>query len=666
MTDVPASRTPDGAQAAADTMTDFPVSGLYSAASILRGRDRVLRDPTLLEGFRYWVRESGSRAAVVDGGIVRSYAELNRRSNQLAGLLQKQGARPGVLVGVALPRSVGLVETLLAVVKTGAAYAPLDPDYPAVRLSSMLEQARPRVVVTLESLVPRLPVNVEETRADAPSVLCLDRAGALLERESPDDFPTSATPDDPLYVIFTSGSTGRPKGALVHRRGFANLVEWFCEEFALTHQDRTLLLTSPSFDLTQKNFFGPLLTGGTLVCYPPGPFDLVALTQVIEREGITILNCTPSAFYPLTDALSHDVLRLVVLGGEPIALPRIRPWLERPGQREIANTYGPTECADICAFYRLRRGNVGDLSLPFVPLGEAVPNVQLAVTDEYLHPVPRGEAGELMIGGMGVGLGYLGGSAGDSSGFQPNPLPGVLEGATAYRTGDRVRFSGEGLIEFLGRMDHQVKLRGYRIELPEIEAVLAAHPAVREAAVVLVPSPADPLLTAFYIPQESGRGIPASELREFLASRLAAYMIPAKFCVLEKFPLTPNGKVDRLRLAASPGTDGQPAPSPAPTTTGLEAVIQELWNEALSQNHCGLDDNFFDLGGNSILLAVIHTRLIRRLSRPIPITDLFAHPTIRSLAAHLDGGKAGASIHAIRTRAQKQRAALGAQRAIKK
>lgn len=658
MPSFPGASIIDVGNAAGNQLVNPDDHALSLTASVLRGPNRPLQDLTLLESFRHLAREEGSRKAVIDEDTVLSYETLNRKTNRLARLLQKNGVAPGVLVGVALQRSASLVESLLAVVKAGGAYVPLDPDYPEARLAHMLELAQPRVLITLGRFATRLPVSPKTT------VLQLDASDELLEKETNDDFPSPAGPDDPLYVIFTSGSTGRPKGAIVHRRGFANLLEWFGGEFSIGREDRTLLLSSPSFDLTQKNFFAPLQTGGTLVCYPPGPFDLTKLAGLIERHGITIMNCTPSAFYPLADMIGNGTslssLRLAVLGGEPISIPRVRTWLEQPGRKEIANTYGPTECTDICGFYRLDRENMAAFS--FVPLGKTIPNVQLAVINDELKPVPGGEAGELLIGGIGVGLGYLGDATRTAASFVPNPLPGLLEGPTAYRTGDRVRLLPGGVLEFLGRVDHQVKLRGYRIELPDIENTLAAHPSVREAAVVLVKTASDPVLTAFYILNDPAQPASPGELREFLASRLPEYMVPAKLVALEKFPLTPNGKVDRLQLATLEVIPVSALPS---ASGDIASAIDKLWSDVLGQNAIGHDDNFFDLGGNSIQLATIHARLIKLIGRPVPIIDLFAHPTIRSLAAHLEGngGKSGAD--AINVRAQKQRQALAARRSTK-
>jgi len=613
--------------------------------------------PDLLAGFRDVVRRHPPRIALREGGVGTTYAQLDADSSGLARKLRSLGVGPGVLVGVALHRSARLVTALFAIVKAGGAYVPLDPDYPSERLRFMVDRARVRVVLTVRDLVSRLPAGTPCLRLDVAE----DIAGG---EEGGGSVTVGA--EDPLYAIFTSGSTGEPKGAVVTRGGFANLLEWFAAEFSVGPDDLVLLLSSPSFDLTQKNFFAPLNAGASIVFYPSGPFDLTRLADLIEGCGITILNCTPSAFYPLVDTQDPaafarlDTLRLAILGGEPISVPRVRAWMERPSCRaEIANTYGPTECTDICAFYRLNRANLGESDS--VPLGRAIPNVQLAVVDDALRPVGCGEEGELIIGGAGVGPGYLGDPALTAERFVANPLPDLLGGPRVYRTGDRVRIAAGGVLEFLGRMDHQVKLRGFRIELPEIEAVLASHPAVRAAVAVIRESPSGPELAAYYLAVENARDPGPRGLLDFLASRLPSHMVPSSLVAMDGFPLTPNGKVDRLLLAKiSRGTPAGSTPPVPPAAGGLEATVLALWREVLPDRDIGLDVSFFDLGGDSIQLARVHSRLSERLSRAIPITDLFANPTIRSLARHLSGGVSAPSNASVLQRAQNQRRALAA------
>jgi iturin family lipopeptide synthetase A len=562
----------------------------------------------LLAPFEARAARSPDEIAVISDGRSLSTRELNERSNQLARRLQSLGARPSVYVGIALNRSIEFIIALLAVVKSGAAYIPLDPAYPQARIDHMISSAGLQIILTPENI-----------------------SSALTGDASP--VTSYATPDDPLYAIFTSGSTGQPKAASVYRRGFANLLAWYQSEFTLGPADRTLVISSPSFDLTQKNFFAPLLSGGVLVLDDCGAYDISRITGLIRDHGITLVNCTPSAFYPLIDAdpTALSSLRFAVLGGEPISIPRLRAWLES-GSAEAVNTYGPTECTDICAFHRLHRGNLDDFG--FVPLGREIPNVTVTIRDEDLAILPDGELGELCISGAGLGAGYLNDPERTARAF-------ALAGGT-YRTGDLARRLPCGTLEFRGRADHQVKVNGFRIELGEIEIALGAHEAVREAVVIAK----DGRLIAHVQGTEA-------DLKAHLSAKLPAYMVPGEFIYRESFPLTPNGKVDRLALAAEARTIH------AVTTAGdsMESGILSLWSEILGQAVSDPDANFFDLGGTSIHLAVVHVRLREMSGKDLAITDLFARPSAKSLADFLSP-QAAATSSAAQDRARLQQAGL--------
>jgi len=484
------------------------------------------RERCLHELFEAQVERTPEATAVIahapDGLLEKfTYAELNQRANQLAHYLRKKGAGPNVPVGVCLERSVDLVIGLLAVLKAGGCYVPLDPAYPAGRLAFMLADARIEVLVTKsKGLVARdwgLAGEEDEgrrtkdegkiTSRESRVVIFLDTDWSLISQSSISNPQSAISPDDLLYLIFTSGSTGRPKGAGVYHRGFVNLLEWYIQEFGINAADHTLLVSSPSFDLTQKNFFAPLVTGGELHLLVTDYYDPAQISAAIEAGQITLINCAPSAFYPLVEEGGSEAwkplstLRGVCLGGEPIHLSRIEEWLNSPDcHAEISNTYGPTECTDISAFYRVRQPEqFMDRS---VLTGKPIPNAQVYILDEHLEPVPVGVAGELCVAGVGVGLGYVNDAGLTAEKFVPNPF--VLEEGRRtddgrrtkeihrlpstvlrlYRTGDLARYLPDGNIEFLGRLDHQVKVRGFRIELGEIEAALKQHPAVRESVVI--------------------------------------------------------------------------------------------------------------------------------------------------------------------------------------
>jgi len=435
--------------------------------------------------------------AVVSGRGRLTYRELNVRANRLAHRLRAAGVGPDSLVGLCAERSLDLVVGVLGVVKAGAAYVPLDPQYPSERLALMLEDAGAELLLTQQHLAGGLPA------AGGLATLCLDAESGAAPPEWDENPEPAARPESLAYVIYTSGSTGRPKGARVYRRGFVNLMHWFLAEFGITADDRVLMVSSFSFDLTQKNIFAPLIVGGQLHLAEPGPFDARGLAGQMEDSRITLLNCTPSAFYPLAEDSEIwrrlGSLRLLFLGGEPISVARLRPWASSPHCRaEVVNTYGPTECTDICAFYRLE-----DYDRPAewaVPIGGPVPNADLLVLDRGLGLLPVGVAGELCVGGVGVGGGYLNDPGMTSARFVPHPFS-VEAGARLYRTGDRVRWLPDGNLEFLGRIDNQVKVRGFRVEPEEIEAALAQHPAVQEAVVAAREyGPGDTRLVAYVVP----------------------------------------------------------------------------------------------------------------------------------------------------------------------
>ena len=632
----------------------------FHPAPLFAGERTAGGEGPLLEGFLSVAGTDPGRVAVIDGGRRMTYGELDDESNRLARFLRSRGVGSGGFVGLAMGRCAELVVAIFAAVKSGGAYVPLDPSYPPGRIARMLEIAKPGIVLTrgMQATPTRGPAS---ERAGRPFPLWTATSGAIAV-DAPDaewrkffGGPLEPVGDDgaPIYCIFTSGSTGEPKGAVVTRGGFANLAGWYRREFRFGPEDKTLLVSAPGFDLTQKNFFVPLCSGGCLVIYPDGPFDLALVSRMIGGEGITVLNWTPSAFYPLLDG-GHpglESLRLVVLGGEPISVAKVGPWLQDPRcHAEIANTYGPTECADICAFHRLNRDNLH--AFPSVPVGRPVSNVQLALLDDSLRPAA--EVGELVIGGSGVGSGYLGDERRTKEKFLANPMPEFFVGPRVYRTGDLMRALPGGVLEFVGRADHQIKLRGFRIELGEIESALAKFPGVREAAVVVVGEGEAAGLVAFHAPS----GLDPAALQAHLRGHLPEHMVPSRFVGMESFPMTPHGKLDRLALAKMvPGKAGSPPPA---TCDSTQARVRAIWSEILELPAPALDDGFFDLGGDSIRLARMHVRIMNDFRREIPITDLFAHPTIRSLARRLDGRAAGRI--SAKERMQKQREASAAAR----
>jgi amino acid adenylation domain-containing protein len=572
-----------------------------------------------LDGFLHHAKLHPEKIALIAGTKQMSYSQLDKQSNGVARRLLAKGIGHGDFVGVGFPRSLELIVSMLGIIKSGAAYVPIDPGYPQARIAAMISSARIKSMVGPRDLTSQLNscevIAIEEVGDSAPCSL-------------------SSASSQPIYAIFTSGSTGEPKAASVFHAGFSNLLEWYRTELSLAESDRTLVISSPSFDLTQKNLFTPLLTGGTLVLDDCQTYDITRILGLIREHGITLINCTPSAFYPLVDAAGEDFaalssLRWAVLGGEPISVPRLRSWLEHPScKAEVVNSYGPTECTDICLFHRLHRGNLDQF--PFVPLGLEIPNVQVSIRDEDLSLLKDGETGELCIGGAGVGGGYL---------YDPEKTADRFVGGI-YRTGDLAKKLPCGTFEFRGRADHQVKVNGFRIELGEIEIALNDLDGVTEAVVTA----SENKLTAHV--QGTAN---AADMKMHLAARLPAYMIPSDFVMVEKFPLTPNGKVDRKALVSKPTPE---AVSKEITDTSLESKILALWSDILGTTITDATANFFDIGGNSIHLAVVHVKLREITGKDFPITDLFAQPSARAIAAHLSPRKDETTATGIQDRAR--------------
>jgi amino acid adenylation domain-containing protein len=629
--------------------------------------EAVQRDNAYVhQQFEVQVRRSPDAIALEMAGKTLTFRELNEQANRLAHHLRGLGVGPNVLVGVSMQRSFDLIVAIYGILKAGGAYVPLDPTYPVDRLRYMMSAAKVSFLVTHRSC--------SQLFSDQPNVKVVlsDDHREIIDQQIECDPEPQSADNQLIYVIFTSGSTGQPKAAAVYHRGFANLIDWFIDEFKIDQNDQALLVSSLSFDLTQKNLFAVLIAGGTLHLYPAGPYDISVLAHSIHQHGITLLNCTPSAFYPLIEPLDETTvaalksLRVVYLGGEPISIPRITPWITHPTCRaEVANTYGPTECTDICGFYRLTRENLRQYD--FVPLGRPIHNVQMVIVDSDMALCPIGVSGELCVGGAGIGAGYINDSEMTRVKFVDNHHPFVTS-RLLYRTGDQARWHKDGVIEFLGRLDHQVKIRGFRIELPEIERAMESHPKVIEAVVAVKTDShgGESQLVGCYSTSRSSDSCTVSQvdLRCFLATLLPSHMIPSTFEEFSRFPLSPNGKVDRHAVMAEVNHRQIDATlQPQASNNRLEDQIRNAWSQVLDRTVTGLDDNFFDLGGDSLRLARLHQMLEKILDRKFPLTDLFAHTTLRSMSQHLmSSPDEGNKQNAVVDRARLQREARMAQR----
>ncbi len=556
-----------------------------------------------------------------------TYGELERRANQLAHHLRALGVGPEVCVGVLLERSVDLGVSLLAVLKAGGAYLPLDTAYPRERLRFMLQDSAARVLLTRSALLERFDLGSTTT-----SVVCLDtQRGALDVQPAVAPAPELAA-DNLAYVIYTSGSSGRPKGVQISHGSLANLVAWHQRTYAVTSGDRATQLAGTAFDASVWELW-PYLTAGASLHLPPEDVRTVpeALVRWLCAEGITLTFLpTPLAESALEVTWpEHSTLRALLTGGD-----RLRGRPRRDQGFRLVNHYGPTEstvvttCADVAV-----QSSTGTLP----SIGRPIDNTQVYLLDRHLRPVPPGAAGELYIGGAGLARGYLGQPALTAERFVPNPFS-ATPGERLYRSGDRVRALPDGSLEYLGRLDEQVKVRGLRIELGEIEWALAQHPAVREAVVLARQDPpGDKRLVAYVVPAPGTATAPSltvEELRAHLRQRLPEYMVPSAFCVLESLPLTPNGKVDRKALpapdAASAGLDRYEAPRDE-----LEARLVALWEEMLGVQPVGVRSDFFELGGHSLLAAGMMARIRERFGRALPVATLFQGATVELLARRL-------------------------------
>jgi myxalamid-type nonribosomal peptide synthetase MxaA len=575
--------------------------------------------------------------AVLHGSDSLTYRELNQRANQLARYLRAQGVQTDELVGICMERSIDLVVALLAIMKAGGAYVPLDPNYPTERLKYMLEDARPRVVLTQHTLTHQLPataaqqIELDNQRASlgayATTELGADELGAALPRL--------------VYVIYTSGSTGQPKGTMMPHRAMVNLLHWHPSALATTSQQRVLQFAALSFDVAFQEMFSTLCNGDTLVMLDEYVRrDTPELVELLRRQAVNRMFLPPLMLQSLVDYVQNTdallpALHDVITAGEQLRIsPEIRQFFERHASCRLHNHYGPTETHVVTAL-TLTDPPARWPTLPSI--GRPIANTRIYILDGQHQPVPLGASGEVFIAGANVALGYLRRAELTKARFVPDPFAGEPH-ARMYKTGDLGRWREEdGTIEYLGRNDDQVKIRGFRIELGEIETQLALHEHVRDAAVVMrEDAPGVKRLVAYVTATPDGAAS-AAELRAHLKGRLPDHMIPSAFVALENLPQTPSGKLNRRGLPV-PDLDGHTSEHQEPPSGEVERAVAAIWEKLLGVQHVSRDDNFFELGGHSLLVLEALAQINRKLNSKLRVTDFYRKPMLRDLAELIQGG----------------------------
>ncbi|MDZ7959074.1 MAG: amino acid adenylation domain-containing protein [Aulosira sp. DedQUE10] len=554
-----------------------------------------------------------------------TYRELNTRANQLAHYLQQLGVNADVLVGLCVERSPLMLIALLAILKAGGAYVPIDPSYPLERKAFILADTQMPILLTQQHLVADLPTNQTQ-------VICLDTE-ELISQQPVDNPISQATKLNLAYIIYTSGSTGKPKGTMIPHEGLINYLTWATQAYAVDQGIGTLVHSPIGFDLTITSLFSPLLVGKSVHLLPENQ-DIETLAQALRQSNnLSLVKITPAHLELLKGQLSPQEAagrtRAFIIGGENLTAQNIAFWQEFAPDTILVNEYGPTETVVGCCIYQVSNSQHHSGS---IPIGTPIANTQLYVLDQNLQPVPIGVPGELYIGGKGVARGYFNRPDLTAQKFIPNPFSNE-PGERLYKTGDLVSHRSDGTLEFLGRIDNQVKLRGFRIELEEIEAALSQHPDVNESAVIVREDiPGEQRLVAYIVlNQDSSFSI--NQLREFLKAKLPEYMVPSVFVPLKVLPLTNNGKIDRKALPTPDKVRPEQAGLFVAPRNSTEKQLTQIWAEILRLDRIGIYDNFFDLGGHSLLATQLISRIRDTFQAELVVKNIFEAPTVADLAA---------------------------------
>jgi len=568
--------------------------------------------------FEVQVERTPDAVAVVFEDEQLTYRELNQRANQLAHYLVSLGVQPEVLVGICVERSLKMLIALLAILKAGAAYVPLDPAYPQERIAYILEDAQISVLLTQKHLMAQLP----KPQAKA---ICLDSDWNNIAQENQNNLVNKVTSENLAYVIYTSGSTGKPKGVQIQHDAVVNFLTSMSQTPGITERDIFLSVTTITFDIAALELYLPLIVGArVVVASREVASDGVQLLAKLAESGATIMQATPATWRMLLEAGLSKMSLKILCGGEALPHNLSQQLLERCDS--LWNLYGPTETTIWSAVYRVKRED----GVAYV--GSAIANTQIYILDKYLNPVPIGITGELYIAGDGLARSYFNRPELTAEKFIPNPFSSK-PGARLYKTGDLARYLPDGNIEFMGRIDHQVKIRGFRIELAEIEAVISQHSDVKTVVVLVSEDEnGNKRLVAYLVLEQQRTNLKSSDLRNYLEEKLPHYMVPSTFVILESLPLTPNGKVDRKALPKSDQMQLELAATYVAPRHSIEQILAEIWSEVLGLKQIGIHDNFFELGGDSILTIQVISKADQAGLSLTP-KQLFTHQTIAKLAA---------------------------------
>jgi amino acid adenylation domain-containing protein len=550
-------------------------------------------------------------------GETLTYAQLNARANQIAHCLQEHGVKPDTLVALCVERSLNAVAALLGILKSGGAYVPLDPAFPKQRLEQILEDSQPEVMITEQALQPKLSSFAKHTLlTDSPAL-----AGFSME-----DPEIGVDPHNLAYVIFTSGSTGRPKGVQVEHRALMNFLMSMSREPGLTRNDVLIAVTTLSFDIAALEIFLPLIIGAQVVLARNDVvLDGSALRRLLETTQATVMQATPVTWWMILESGWQGCEQLKILcGGETMPADLARELIPRCAS--LWNLYGPTETTVWSTLFPVVSAE------PRIPIGRPIANTEIFIVDHQLRQVPNGDIGELLIGGLGLARGYLNDLELTAEHFIQNPFPGA-ESARLYRTGDLCRVRSDGAIEYLGRTDTQVKVRGHRIELGDIEAALQSHPAIKQAAAMVAPGPRGEKNIIGYVVTA---GVQIQELRDFLAERLPDYMLPSTYVRLDQLPLTPNRKLDRNALPVPDEWNVMAEGSYVSPQPGLQSKLAEIVARLLALERVGAHDNFFLIGGHSLFCTQLVARIQSHFGVELAVRDVFESPTPAELAQQLE------------------------------